>query len=67
MLTSQRVKSIMQCNDVESLQQYDFPGILKERVVGTPGHDEVKQVCTRRLTRYVPMAHRSYLTCHLCV
>ena len=44
MLTSQRIKSIMQCNDVESLRQYDFPAILKPRIPGTEGHEEVKEV-----------------------
>lgn len=53
MLTSQRVKSIMQCNDVESLRQYDFPGILKGRIPGTPGHEEVKQVSTYNYTMAV--------------
>ena len=44
LLTSQRVRSVMRCSDIESLQSYDFPGILKERVPGTPGHDKVRQV-----------------------
>ena len=49
MLTSQRIKSIMECNDVSSLRQYDFPEILKPRVPGTPGHDRVKEVRGSRL------------------
>lgn len=51
MLTSQRVKSIMQCSDVESLQQYDFPAILKPRIPGTQGHQEVKQYILSRLSQ----------------
>lgn len=34
----------MKCSNVDSLRSYDFPGVLKERVPGTPGHDEVHQV-----------------------
>lgn len=44
LLTSQRIRSIMRCNDVESIQQYDFPNILRERVPGTQGHDQVREV-----------------------
>ena len=44
MLTSQRIRSVMRCSDIESLRSYDFPGILKERVPGTAGHDKVQQV-----------------------
>ena len=51
MLTSQRVKSIMQCNTIDSLREHDFPAILKERVPGTAGHAEVKEVSPRGGTR----------------
>ena len=53
MLSSQRVRSIMRCSDVESLRSHDFPGVLKERIPGTPGHEVVRQVrgCTRTLMR----------------
>ena len=44
LLTSQRIRSIMRCNDVDSIQRYDFPNILQERVPGTPGHQKVKEV-----------------------
>ena len=44
MLSSQRVRSIMRCSDIESLRTHDFPGVLKERVPGTPGHEEVRKV-----------------------
>ena len=54
LLTSQRVRSIMHCNDVDSLFRYDFPSILKLRVPGTPSHEEVKEVsvamATKRMT-----------------
>ena len=43
-LTSQRLNSIMRCNEVESLFDYDLPGVLKLRVPGTPEHDVVKDV-----------------------
>ena len=44
LLTSQRIRSIMRCNDVESIKQYDFPNILQERIPGSPGHAKVKEV-----------------------
>ena len=34
----------MRCNDIDSIQRYDFPNILVERVPGTPGHEIVKEV-----------------------
>lgn len=35
----------MRCHEVESLYQYDLPGVLKLRVPGTPEHNIVKDVC----------------------
>ena len=49
LLTSQRIRSIMRCNDIENIQRYDFPRILQERVPGTPGHEEVKEVSSHVL------------------
>ena len=44
MLTTQRINSVMQCSNIDSLRSSDFPAILKERVPDTPGHTEVKNV-----------------------
>ena len=44
-LTSQRLNSVMKCHEVESLFQYDVPGVLRVRVPGTTEHDVVKDVC----------------------
>ena len=43
-LTSQRLRSIMRCHEVDSLFQYDLPAVIIPRVPGTPGHDQVKDV-----------------------
>ncbi|XP_064402831.1 glutaminyl-peptide cyclotransferase-like isoform X2 [Halichondria panicea] len=51
MLSSQRVRSIMRCSDIESLRTHDFPGVLKERVPGTPGHEEVRKYIVSRLSQ----------------
>ena len=32
------------CSTLDGVFDYDLPQILKERVVGTPGHMEVQQV-----------------------
>ena len=55
-LTSQRVRSIMHCNDIDSLFRYDFPSVLKLRVPGTPSHEEVKEVSCH--------GNRKSMTCH---
>lgn len=70
LLTSQRIRSIMRCNDIENIQRYDFPSILQERVPGTPGHEEVKEVSSYVLcvlagccvTQYMVLA--SFLLLH---
>ena len=43
----------MRCNDVDNIQQYDFPRILQERVPGTPGHEEVKEVSHPARVQYL--------------
>ncbi len=43
-MTSQKVKSIVGCNEIDSLRNYDFPAILKERVPDTESHAKVKEV-----------------------
>ncbi len=53
MLSSQRVNSVMRCSDIESLRTYDFPSILRERVPGTPGHEEVRQVSPSHIPLYL--------------
>ena len=52
-LTSQRLHSVMKCHEVDSLFQYDLPGVLKLRVPGTPEHDIVKNV----IITSVPLLH----------
>ena len=47
----------MKCHEVESLFQYDLPGVLKLRVPGTPEHDIVKDVIITLL----------YLSLSLCL
>lgn len=51
LLTSQRIRSVMRCSDIESLKNYDFPGILKERIPGTASHDKVQQYIKSRLSQ----------------
>ena len=43
-LTSTKTKSVSSCSNVDGLYKYDLPAILKERVVGTPSHAEVRDV-----------------------
>lgn len=50
-LTSQRLRSVMKCHEVDSLFQYDLPGVLKLRVPGTPEHDIVKNYIVSRLNQ----------------
>ena len=35
---------MVSCSTVDGVFDYDLPNILKERVVGTPGHMEVQEV-----------------------
>ena len=58
LLTSQRIRSIMRCNDIESIKQYDFPNILQERIPGTPGHEKVKEVSS--ILHYTKSVHNNY-------
>lgn len=51
MLTTQRINSVMQCSNIDSLRSSDFPAILKERVPDTPGHTEVKNYIVSRLSQ----------------
>jgi glutaminyl-peptide cyclotransferase len=48
-LTSTKTKSVSSCSNVDGLYKYDLPAILKERVVGTPSHAEVRDYIVSRL------------------
>lgn len=43
-LSTTRTKSVVSCSSVDGVFDYDLPKLLKERVVGTPGHQEVQEV-----------------------
>ena len=43
-LSSTRTKSVVGCNTLDGVFDFDLPHILKERVVDTPGHREVQEV-----------------------
>lgn len=44
LLTSQRMRTLMRCHEIDSLLNTDLPAILKPRVPGTESHREVKEV-----------------------